>query len=151
MKLLMVVALTLITVQAGVAQDGSIITKSEGLAIGLGYDYAGYGLSVRSGGISGLIGTAAWGLSLSGDYAILNESIGALKGLEWYGGVGAYALLVNSDYGGGTSFGVRGTAGLLWAASEKIEIFSQVSPTLAFGEYWNGFYFGYSAGIRYRL
>ena len=152
---LVVLLFTAFTATGSYAQSkgGPLMTKSNGFAVGLGYDYAGYGLSVRYNGISGLLATKDWGTSISGDYALVNDRISGASNLEWYAGAGGYILMLDDLYylGGGTSAGVRGRAGVMWVPSPQVEVFTQLSPTIGFGTYLNNFFFMYSFGMRVRL
>lgn len=149
--LVVLFALCMLGVESQAQASAGEEKPGTGLAIGLGYDYWGYGLSARYGDLSALIATEYYaGLSISGDYRMAQGDVVGIENLDWYAGPGAIVSLGSEWYG--SSFGVRGTGGVLWKPAPKFELFSQISPTLSFGDtYWSGFHFGYSAGVRYRL
>ncbi|MBM4178109.1 MAG: hypothetical protein FJ211_02095 [Ignavibacteria bacterium] len=153
MKHCLTILITLCALQSGLNAQAAATTDSpdKALAVGLGYDYWGYGISARYGDLSALLATEYYtGLSISGDYRLAHDKVSSIENLDWYAGAGAIVSFGSAWYG--SSFGARGTAGVLWNPAPKFELFSQISPTLSFGDtYWTGFHFGYSAGVRYRL
>ena len=151
MKRFAVLAFCVVTIIGGSVAHAA----DDAFNIGLGYDFWGYGVSVRAGGLSGLVSTSSiYGLAVSADYKLTGGDISSMKNLDWYAGAGACIATapstVYADFG--TAIGVRGTAGLKLKFADRLEAFSQVSPTFQLaGSWYTGLLWGYSAGIRYQL
>lgn len=140
--------------QAQSSATSTLISKS-GLAIGIGYDYAGYGITARWNALSLLITDRDWANAVSADYIILNQPLPGYKDFEWYAGAGVSyfswkdSYFINTTYE--PSISIKGNAGVAWTPPGPWEVYIQGSPSFWLGDFQSGFNIMYSSGFRYRL